>query len=242
MIFIFFKLIELNEALTEDSHEVKGFYLEYDNQTDNKRLLSNRIGFCTIASSLSYYGVFWICPFIRNISGTILNMSNIIKNYIETNNYKSFKELCILPEIGQFCFVTIQSKNYVNECSYRRGYIERYNKNTEKYMIRLMDYGPILSYTTDQMYPYEDINGLDCNFRAIRCVLTDDQSIIFDEEVCNKFEKLKYLKVEFELVKQVWINGVKCWLTEIRTHNCLINSMILYHQEQTSETKKQNNF
>ena len=99
--------------------------------------------------------------------------------------------------------------------------------------VRLMDFGPIWTVRQSELYPFkDDVPGLNHNFRAIRCALTDKELIDFDRRVCEKFERLRFQKTHFSLIEQINFKGIPCWLTEIRTDNCLINSMILYHQEQ----------
>jgi hypothetical protein len=202
-----------------------------DDQSDENRLHSERLGMGYVTGTLMNKFVFWLYPIvdleIHKINDSI---PSIIADFIKKNRCKSFFELNIKPRIGVKCFARLQNSKFGPD-DYRRAYIEGEENCTKKYIVRLVDRGCLIYVTSKILYPYKEIDGIsNMKFRAIRCTLAANSNK-YDKQTNEKFRKYfagHQNAFKFTLVEQVFCNGVKCWYTEMITEeDVFLNKMLL---------------
>ena len=187
-------------------------------------------------------GVFWIKPYSLEAIRKYDDLSNCIGEFITKTNYRSFSADCgLVPSPNKKCFAKILGKKGP---LFYRGFIESVNTADETCQVRLMDVGRACTVKFFDIYPHrrvddllglhanehKDTSFLKCKYLAIRCCLSA-QVKSFSHKSTNLFYNTTFTSPRstfpFELVEQVRIGSVKCWVAYLYVKGQPINNRIV---------------
>jgi hypothetical protein len=196
-------------------------------QSDERRLFSERQGECFVESKISESGVFWIKPYLDRYDQW--SLSDCIEKALKTTFTKPYSKNRLRPVNNTKCFIYERNKTgkFNRDYIYRRGLVENVLINEKRIDVRLLDKGTLVRFDYNSVFPYIQLdprsNGIGIiasKHLAIRCCLSSREDERLSHELRVLFSKIVYPGVlRFELVEQVSIGNLQCWYTKLFPKN-----------------------